>query len=234
MIDGYFRAPVEKGIDPLGRMLHRIGVTADIVTAMGMVMSTAAAVAIGRGNLWLGVILLALTGVPDALDGAVAKAAGTSSVRGAYFDSVADRVSDAVIFLGLAWHLTDNPGGHMGMLPVAIMGSASMISYQRAKAESQGFDAKGGLMERAERFFMIGIGLILAQLFSHAWLVNTLWLMLVLVTITALQRFVKVWRQADKPVPVAPVKRRRPADIQQRRQLWKQRVDRRREESRRR
>ena len=65
-----------------------------------------------------------------------------------------------------------------------------LVSYERAKAEALGFDAKGGLMERAERLVILGFGL----LFSH-WLIAILWVMLVLTAFTVGQRFVKVWRQ---------------------------------------
>ena len=80
----------------------------------------------------------------------------------------------------------------MTLLPFAVMALSSLISYQRAKAESLGLDAKGGLMERAERVVLLCIGLLFEPL-----LVPVLWVMLVLTAITAGQRFVKVWRQAQ-------------------------------------
>jgi CDP-diacylglycerol--glycerol-3-phosphate 3-phosphatidyltransferase len=72
------------------------------------------------------------------------------------------------------------------------------VSYERAKAEALGFEAKGGIMERAERFVFLGFGL----LFNHL-LIATLWVMFALTAFTAIQRFVKVWRQAERP-PVQP------------------------------
>jgi len=83
------------------------------------------------------------------------------------------------------------------MLPVAVMGVGLMISYQRAKAESLGFDAKGGLMERAERFIALGVGLFLGA-FDDTLLIAVLWIMFALSAATAVQRFVKVWRQATE------------------------------------
>ncbi len=77
------------------------------------------------------------------------------------------------------------------MLPVAVMGAAMLISYQRAKAESLGFDAKGGIMERAERFIVLALGLLISNI-----LIPVLWVMLILTLITAIQRFIKVWNQA--------------------------------------
>ena len=163
------------------------------------------------GNLTAGLILMVLTGLPDLLDGAIAKAAGTSSTRGAYFDSVSDRLADIMLFSGVAWYLSDTRTDQLHMLPVAVMGVALMISYQRAKAESLGFDAKGGLMERAERFIALGIGLFLG-IFDDRLLIATLWIMFALTAITAIQRFMKVWKQASvgRPTPPpGPMSRRR-------------------------
>jgi CDP-diacylglycerol--glycerol-3-phosphate 3-phosphatidyltransferase len=82
---------------------------------------------------------------------------------------------------------------------------SQLISYQRAKAESLGLDAKGGLMERAERVILLCVGLLVEVL-----LVPVLWLMLVLTSITAVQRFVKVWKQAAvAPVTAARIEARR-------------------------
>ena len=198
MLDGNWRTVVDRGLTPIGQSLQRTGISADVVTVIGIVMASGASVAIGMGNLRLGFLLLVLTGVPDALDGAVAKAAGTASSRGAYFDSVADRLTDALLFGGVAWHLASVRTDRMMMLPVAIMATAMFISYQRAKAESLGYDAKGGLMERAERFIVLAFGLLFFEI-----LVPVLWVMLVLSLVTAVQRFVKVWRQAtaDRELP---------------------------------
>jgi CDP-diacylglycerol--glycerol-3-phosphate 3-phosphatidyltransferase len=197
MFDGNWRTTVDRGLAPIGASLRRAGVTADAITVAGIVMAGAAAFAIGAGHLHLGLLLLILTGVPDALDGAVAKASGTSSTRGAFFDSVSDRFTDALLFGGVAWYLASNEPGRIMMLPVALMAAAMLISYQRAKAESLGFSAKGGLMERAERFIALGFGLLFNEL-----LIPVLWVMLVLTVITAIQRFVKVWRQASGKAPI--------------------------------
>ena len=196
MLDGNLRTAVDRALIPIGHVLQRIGITADVVTVIGIAMSGGAAVAIGRGNLLLGFILLILTGIPDALDGAVAKAAGTSSKRGAFFDSVSDRLTDALLFGGLTWHYVSTRPGHLMILPVAVMASAQIISYQRAKAELLGYEAKGGVMERAERFIVLALGLLLSVIIGDDALLVVLWIMLALTLVTAIQRFIKVWIQA--------------------------------------
>ncbi len=195
MFDGNFRKGVDKVLDPIGVLLSRIGVTANALTATGIVIAGIGSVFIGQGRLFLGFIFLILTGLPDALDGAVAKASGTSSVRGAFLDSVSDRVTDILLFCGIAWYLASNEPGRIMMLPVAVMGAAMLISYQRAKAESLGFDAKGGIMERAERFIVLALGLLISDI-----LIPVLWVMLILTLITAIQRFIKVWNQATSQI----------------------------------
>ena len=193
MLDRHWRAGVEKGLQPLGERLRRIGVTPDALTGFGLVASAVTAVLIGSGHLVLGVVGIAVSGLGDLLDGAVARRTGQATARGAFFDSVADRVSDVLLLGGVAWYLAPrNP--HLPVLALGVAGLSMVISYERAKAESLGLQAKGGLMERAERFVFLGIGC------AFGILVPVLWVMLVLTAFTASQRFVIVWRQADRPV----------------------------------
>lgn len=195
MFDGYWRDSVERAVDPLGERLHRVGVSANGLTVSGVVGASAAAAAIATGRLRLGFLLLIVAAVPDLLDGPVAKAAGPTSLRGAFFDSTADRVTDTILMGGVVWYFIDDERGLLAMIPVAVMGASWLISYQRAKAESLGFDAKGGIMERAERTIVLGIGLAFPSI-----LVPVLSVMLVLTFVTAIQRFVKVWGEATAAI----------------------------------
>ncbi len=196
MFDKSFRTQVEQRLRPVGANLRRTGLTADHLTLLGVVMAVGASLAIANGALRGGLLLLALCAIPDVLDGAVAKASGTASPRGAFFDSVADRFVDALLLGGVAWYLASTQPGRVSVLPLAVLGLSMLISYERAKADALGFDARGGLMERAERLLALGFGLLFDSL-----LVATLWVMLVLTAITAVQRFANVWRQASAPRP---------------------------------
>ena len=186
MFDGNFRVHFEKALRPVGESLRRTGLSPDHFTLLGLVVAAAASVAIGAGYLQLGLLLVIASALPDLLDGALAKASNSASQRGAFFDSVIDRVSDALMFGGIAWYFGNTRGGTTAVLPFAVMGFSFLISYERAKAEALGLNAKGGLMERAERIILVCFGLLFESL---------------LFAITAVQRFVKVWRQAA----VAPV-----------------------------
>jgi CDP-diacylglycerol--glycerol-3-phosphate 3-phosphatidyltransferase len=184
-------------VDPVGEALHRVGLTANVLTVAGAVLAGAAAVAIGSGRLRLGFVLVVAAAVPDLLDGAVAKAAGPTSRRGAFFDSTADRFTDTLILSSIVWFLIDDGRGLIAMVAVAVLGASWLISYQRAKAESLSFDAKGGIMERAERIVLLCVGLAIPSL-----LVPVLWVMLVFTVVTAVQRFAKVWKQATEALQV--------------------------------
>src|SRR5919112_1932952 len=144
MFDGRWRTSFEKGLKPVGANIRRTGITADHLTATGVVLAGAASVAIANGALRAGLLLLILCALPDLLDGA-------------------------------AWHLSTTHPGRIAVLPLAVLGASMLISYERAKAESLGFEARGGLMERAERIIALGFGLLFDSL-----LIPVLWLMLVL------------------------------------------------------
>ena len=136
-----------------------------------------------------------------------AQLCNTSPGAGGKRKNMGDRVTDAFLFGGLAWffikHHPDHP--ELGVLPMAVLAVSSIISYERAKAESLGLDAKGGLMERAERIIALCLGLLFPLL-----LIPVLWLMLALTAVTAVQRFAKVWKQAAvAPVTAARIELRR-------------------------
>jgi CDP-diacylglycerol--glycerol-3-phosphate 3-phosphatidyltransferase len=210
VFDGRFRSGADRAVKPIGGALRRTGLSPDHLTVLGLVLAVGAAWAIAAGALGWGLGLLIASAVTDVLDGALAKASGRASMRGAFFDSVCDRVTDTLVLGALAWYLLDTHPGHIAMLPVAVLGASFLVSYERAKAESLGFDAKGGLMERAERVVAVCVGLAFSFL-----LIPVLWLMLALTAATAVQRFVKVWRQAnatgERPPPAErPIFVRRP------------------------
>lgn len=198
MFDGRWRGGIERGLEPLAATIRRTGISPDAITVFGVCMAGIASVVLASGALLLALAIGVFAGLADAIDGAVAKVSGHSSRRGAFLDSVADRVSDAMIYTGLTWYLATAHSGRIAVLPMAVFAVASLVSYQRAKAESLGFEARGGLMERAERMVALGFGVLFSQL-----LIPVLWLMLVLTSGTAVHRFVGVWRQAGAPQPDA-------------------------------
>jgi CDP-diacylglycerol--glycerol-3-phosphate 3-phosphatidyltransferase len=203
LFDGNFRTSVDRYTKPVGGALVKVGITADVLTVTGVLVAVGCAVAIGAGHPLWGLGLLILSGLPDLLDGPVAKASGMSSIRGAFFDSVCDRISDTLVLGGIAWYFAQTESPETVVLPLAVLGASQFLSYMRAKAEIFGFDAKGGIMERAERVLALAVGLAFSAI-----LVEVLWVILALTLVTCIQRFAKIWKQATDENPVLAARRR--------------------------
>jgi CDP-diacylglycerol---glycerol-3-phosphate 3-phosphatidyltransferase len=139
----------------------------------------------------LGAIVLLVGGALDAVDSAVARARGTSSTYGAFFDSVADRIADVVVFGTALWLVRDEP--LLFGVGLAALGGAQVTSYIRAKAESLGWNATVGVLERAERIIIMGAG------FIFDLLAVALWVIAIGALVTIVQRWRAVARQAERP-----------------------------------
>jgi CDP-diacylglycerol---glycerol-3-phosphate 3-phosphatidyltransferase len=190
MLDRRWRAKAEQRLEPIGRALHLVGISADLLTLLGLIAAIGTAVLIANGHLGFAVAGVILTGLPDILDGSVARHSGTASARGAFFDSVCDRAADAALLAGVAWYVRVEDS-RAPVLTLAVLAVSMLVSYERAKADALGLSAHGGVMERFERLVLLGVGLALDEL------VIILWVMLGLTTFTALHRFFMVWRQAS-------------------------------------
>lgn len=194
MLDMRARKKVSRFVDPIGRLLARIGLTPAVVTVSGLVLSVAGSVLIGSGRLTIGAAVLGFGAALDILDGVVARVTGTESARGAFLDSITDRLGEVAMWTGLAFHLgQDAEAGLVTLSIVAVCGSL-LIPYLRAKAEALGLEGKGGLMGRAERLLVFGLGVALEGLGVPA-LVPALWILAVGSWVTVAQRFVQTWRR---------------------------------------
>jgi len=186
----------------IGSWLVAAGVGANTITAVGVAIAALTGLLVAFGYFIAGVALITVGGLMDTLDGHVAKAAGTSSSRGAFLDSVADRVADSFVFIGLSGYFIRTHEATAALLPIAILAISNVVSYERAKAESLGFTAaRGGVMERAERLIFLAIALLVGT-FAHVALVPMLIALAALTTMTAAGRFVRVWREASGKHPL--------------------------------
>ena len=158
---------IYKIIDPVVKVLIKIGLTPNAVTTIGFVLNVGVAIIFivgaeegNRGDLsyvgWAGGLIL-FAGLFDMLDGQVARLGNMKSTFGALYDSVLDRYSELIMFLGICYYLV----GHHYFLSsifafIALIGSM-MVSYVRARAEGLGIECKGGLMQRPERVITLGL-----------------------------------------------------------------------------
>lgn len=178
---------------PVALLLGRMGLTPNLVTIIGLLIACVAAYLIGIGQWWAGGLVALFAGIFDMFDGALARNTGRASDFGALLDSTIDRVSEAVVLLGvLAFYLTsDNDWGAM-LVYGALVGSI-MVSYMRARSEGLGIDCKVGVMTRPERVALTGLGLIVAHWIPVVMLV-VLGIIAALTTVTAIHRLFHTWR----------------------------------------
>ena len=98
-------------------------------------------------------IMLLISGFFDIVDGSVARVSKRSTSRGAFLDSNFDKISEALIFIGIAIGGLSSP-----ILAMIALSTSILVSYLRARAESLGIELKGvGIGERAERLLILSI-----------------------------------------------------------------------------
>lgn len=204
MFDSRWRERVERATVPVGRSLVAAGVSPNQLTVSGMVIALGAGLAIANGAMVLGLVLFVASALPDLLDGAVARAGGTDSRRGAFLDSVVDRCSDAFVLIGIAWYLDGIGRPHAGLLAVGALVASLISSYVRAKGDALGLAARGGILERAERIVVLGFGLLLPGLL----LVPMLWVVLVGSVLSGGVRFASGWASASDEQVLARMEQR--------------------------
>ena len=178
---------------PVASVLAKMGLTPNIVTLLGLAVAGAGAYLISIGILWAGGIVLLASGVFDLFDGALARLTGRTSKFGALLDSVVDRVSEAVILLGLLiFYIRLSSTEGLVLVYLALAGSI-MVSYLRARAEGLGIECSVGVMTRPERVVTLGVGLIIGHWWPTVVLV-VLGVIAGLTFLTTVQRLIHAWR----------------------------------------
>jgi len=180
----YLRLWFKWVLDPLGRFFLNLGLTPNTVTALGLIGNTIGAYYLARGELLTGGILVAVMSPIDALDGTMARLRGEASDWGAFVDSVSDRYSELIIYGGLLYYFFSTGDVWGGMLTFGATAGSILVSYVRARAESLGYEAKVGLLTRAERYLVLAPALLFGQLYLG------LGILAVFANFTAVQR---VW-----------------------------------------
>ncbi|HIE58104.1 MAG TPA: CDP-alcohol phosphatidyltransferase family protein [Anaerolineales bacterium] len=176
-------------LEPIAGLLNRLGLTPNTMTILGLVGNTIGAYFLWQGNMLVGGLIILVMGPIDALDGTMARLRGEPSKFGAFVDSVTDRYSELVIFLGLLLYYNglDDPNAWVNILGVYLAAAGSvLVSYVRARAQSLGYEAKVGILTRVERYAVLAPSLI----FNIPWI--GVWIIAILANITAVQRILFV------------------------------------------
>lgn len=188
-INAYARAVTDRLVLPIARALVRMGATPNWMTFVGLVVTLVGVFVVLAVSPFAGAWLLALGTALDAFDGSVARLRGSIGPFGSFYDSVTDRISDAAIFATAGWLVRDDPL-LFGVAMVAL-GGAQITSYIRAKAESLGWQATVGVIERPERV------IIVIPAIAFGLLPIALWVLAVGSLVTIGQRLRTVYAQAQ-------------------------------------
>jgi phosphatidylglycerophosphate synthase len=193
MVMSQFRGPFTKLMKPLYEALAKIGISPNAVTMFGLGLSIVGGWAFASGEYFVAAVMIFLSGVADLLDGGIARVGGYASSEGAFLDSVADRLGESALYIGLVIGFTE---AAYQLLALGILVFSFSISYLRARAEGLGVTLAGiGLMERAERMGALMIAALLAHFISIEIFQYALITLFSLVLITAGHRFYKVYDQ---------------------------------------
>jgi phosphatidylglycerophosphate synthase len=218
------RETVRGWLAPAARRLAGLGVTANGLTLAGLALTGAGAYCFARGRFTLGALWALAGSLADSMDGEVARARGEVSAFGAFLDSTVDRVSDTLLFLGIALYyfyrpvLTSSSVSRVfeakffgedpindwlvGLSALVALAGSYMVSYTRARAEGLGADCRVGWFERPERLIV----LLGAALFGPGVAMEFALLVLAAMTwFTVVQRVLYVRRRlASAPLPPGP------------------------------
>jgi len=170
-------------IRKIARMMIHSGISANTITIIGCLGNVIAAGFISQGKLFTGGVIAGVNSLLDALDGAVAEEGAGITVYGSFLDSTLDRVSEYVLFLGMAIHFHVENNSITILMTFLAFGGSILVSYIRAKGDSLGISIKNGIMTRIERLFV----LVVSLLFNIPLIGLTI--ITVLSNITAVQRF---------------------------------------------
>jgi len=164
-------------IQPLVKLLIIMRVTPNMITTIGFILNIIAAIVLvygadhlEKGDLtplgWGGALIL-FAGFFDILDGRLAREGKMETPYGALYDSVLDRYSELVMFLGICYFLVAHHYFLASLFGfIALIGSM-MVSYIRARSEGIGVECKGGLMQRPERIVIIGASALVCGIVSY-------------------------------------------------------------------
>lgn len=204
-------------LDPVVAALVRRRVHPNLISFVGFLVSLGAAALIFARWMVPGFVVFLIGGMMDILDGRVARQTGLASKFGSFYDSTLDRVSEIVVYFSIyAYFRPLDSFWYVGYIVITAMVGSLMVSYTRAKAESLGVECKVGMMQRAERVVLLGVGGLavavvrpLAPDWQYAPLLVALGAIAVLANYTALERIYEVYRVArgvpldEAPTPTA-------------------------------
>ena len=188
----YRKALAYRLTEPVARLLSGTPITPNIVTWFGFLLAVGAAVLIITGHLFIAGLVVLAAGFFDILDGTLARHINRSSRFGAILDSTLDRLSEAVLLIGIMVVYAGEQSMVGIVLAAAALIGSVLVSYTRARAEALGLDCQVGILTRAERVIILVLGLLLNDIDNA--LIIALAVIATFSFFTAGQRLFHVWK----------------------------------------
>jgi CDP-diacylglycerol--glycerol-3-phosphate 3-phosphatidyltransferase len=189
VIKARFGDRLDRWLEAAFPFLVRHRVNPNLLTVLGTLISIGSAIAFAFGRFGWGAVGILAGGLFDLIDGVVARHQGTATAFGAFLDSTLDRLADMAILLGVMLHYAARGDAGTVLLAGVALIAAVITSYAKARAEQFVSSFEGGLLERGERLFVLGVGAV------SGYLVAALWILAVLGTATACYRFALAYRE---------------------------------------
>ena len=179
--------------EPIVTVLEKTHVTPNALTCIGLLITITAAVLVAFKHPFAAGFVVLFAGLFDMLDGALARRTNRVTKFGGVLDSTLDRVSEAVVLIGIAvFYVNQHSTWGVALAGVTMM-SSQLVSYIRAKAEAMNINCEIGLFTRPERVVILSLGLLLSK-FNNVLLI-ALAIIAVLSLFTAGQRLFFVWKK---------------------------------------
>jgi len=195
VISASIKAPVTRIITPLCRWLMKIGVSANLLSAIGGVGASLSAILFfSHGIYFWGMVVTLFFILFDLLDGTLARMTESGGSQwGALLDSTLDRISDAAVLGSVAYYLMKSNDRLVPVLIIALV-AGGLVSYIKARAEGLGIACNGGLAERTDRLIIIFVALGFAGLGVPYILAIGAWILALASVYTICERLAIVYR----------------------------------------
>ncbi len=200
MIEG-LKPFYERILRPALRLFVRIGVKPNDLTLFGVFLFGVSGWYCAQGQWWIATAFLIVAAFMDGWDGLLARETNQKSDFGAILDSTCDRITEILLFGGLLAYYAAQPvpnAAGVYLCFAAVTGSL-MVSYVKARAEGQGVQCRGGLLQRPERIILLAVFLVSGPTVM-LWGIGAL---SVLAYATVLQRIRIVSRACSRPAAAA-------------------------------
>ena len=204
MLSKTLKKQAGKALNPLGKAIGKLGIMPNHITIAGLILTFYAAWFLYNKDIYYAFLVGLIASLFDGADGLVARATGTSSIKGGYLDAVIDRYADCIAFGTLILCGWMEPIEGLEFISgevwaIIALAGAFQTSYSRAAAERLGVTQEGiGIIERPERWFLLGMGILIGELLGDVETIIT-WVVAFLAifgNVTVLQRMYHFWNEA--------------------------------------